>query len=103
MRIVLDLRIFGPQYGGLGRYNQQLLLNLAKFDLKNQYIILVKKLSSDLPKLPDNFSWKICPYHWYSLKEQIFLHWEYYLQLCYMIFIHLIQITLTLRKILLKI
>ena len=73
MRIVLDLRIFGPQYGGLGRYNQQLLLNLAKFDLKNQYIILVKKLSSDLPKLPDNFSWKICPYHWYSLKEQIFL------------------------------
>lgn len=73
MRIVLDLRIFGPQHGGLGRYNQQLLLNLATFDLKNQYIILIKKISSDLPDLPANFSWKVCPYHWYSLQEQIFL------------------------------
>ncbi len=73
MRIVLDLRIFGPKYGGLGRYNQQLLLNLAKFDAQNQYIILIKTLSSDLPELPANFSWKICPYHWYSWQEQIFL------------------------------
>lgn len=73
MRIVLDLRIFGPKYGGLGRYNQQLLLNLAKFDHENEYIILVKQLSTDLPNLPANFHWQICPYHWYSLKEQIFL------------------------------
>lgn len=73
MRIVLDLRIFGPQYGGLGRYNQQLLLNLAKQDHTNQYIVLVKKMSSDLPVIPANFSWKLCPYHWYSLQEQIFL------------------------------
>lgn len=73
MRIVLDLRIFGPQYGGLGRYNQQLLLNLAKLDHTNQYIILIKKLSSENLDLPVNFSWKLCPYHWYSLQEQIFL------------------------------
>ncbi len=73
MRIVLDLRIFGPQYGGLGRYNQQLLLNLAKFDKTNNYIVLVKKISPDLPDLPANFVWQLCPYHWYSLKEQIFL------------------------------
>lgn len=73
MRIVLDLRIFGPKYGGLGRYNQQLLLNLAKQDHTNQYIVLVKKMSPDLPEIPANFSWKICPYHWYSWQEQIFL------------------------------
>ena len=37
-KIVIDLRIYGPQFGGLGRYNQKLLENLIKED-----IVLLKR------------------------------------------------------------
>lgn len=72
MRIVLDFRIFGPQRGGLGRYNEKLLINLAGLDLVNQYVVL---LYDDQVKisLPKNFQIKIVKYRWYSLAEQIFL------------------------------
>ena len=71
MRIVLDLRIYGPRFGGLGRYNQKLLQFLAKHDQDNQYIILFK--NKNKIKLPDNFQTKIASYHWYSFAEQLFL------------------------------
>lgn len=72
MRIILDLRIFGVEYGGLGRYNQKLLENLIQIDKNNQYIILFKKKPDNLI-LPDNFQITICNFHWYSIKEQILL------------------------------
>lgn len=71
MKIVLDLRIYGPAYGGLGRYNQKLLENLIELDQDNQYIILVKEKLNI--KLPVNFKVKVCNCHWYGLKEQIVL------------------------------
>jgi glycosyltransferase involved in cell wall biosynthesis len=71
MRIVLDLRIYGPKFGGLGRYNQKLLEFLVKHDQTNQYIVLLKK-RKDL-KLPNNFKIEIANYHWYSVAEQLFL------------------------------
>lgn len=71
MKIVIDLRMFGPSLGGLGRYNEKLLEYLSKLDKTNNYILLFKKdLKLDLP---DNFKVKICNYHWYSLKEQLLL------------------------------
>ena len=70
-KIVIDLRIYGPEFGGLGRYNQKLLENLIKQDNINQYIILVKKVQNI--KLPNNFIFKVFNFHWYSFKEQIFL------------------------------
>lgn len=71
MRLVLDLRIYGPKYGGLGRYNQKLLEHLISLDRENEYIILIKtEHKIDLPILPANFSAKICDCHWYSLAEQ---------------------------------
>ncbi len=76
MRIVLDLRIYGPKYGGLGRYNQQLLAGLVEDDQDNEYIVLVKGEHRDeLPILPANFSATVCNCHWYSLKEQWQLPW----------------------------
>lgn len=72
MRIVLDLRIFGPQFGGLGRYNQKLLEQLCILDNQNHYIVLLKENLPEL-KLPKNFEIKIVPYHWYSLQEQLYL------------------------------
>ena len=73
MRIVLDLRIYGPKFGGLGRYNQKLLEHIINNDSQNHYIILLKEKASDFPELPNNFEVKICDCHWYSVKEQIVL------------------------------
>ncbi len=72
MKIVLDFRIFGPQRGGLGRYNEKLLLNLASLDSVNQYVVLLYDDQHKL-NLPKNFQIKIVKYRWYSLAEQIFL------------------------------
>ncbi|PIR06329.1 MAG: hypothetical protein COV55_04335 [Candidatus Komeilibacteria bacterium CG11_big_fil_rev_8_21_14_0_20_36_20] len=74
MKIVIDLRIFGLESGGLGRYNQKLFENLIVLDDRNnQYILLFKEKPDDLPPLPDNFKIKVCNCHWYTLKEQIIL------------------------------
>jgi len=70
-KIVIDLRIYGPEVGGLGRYNQKLLENLIKKDSINKYILLFKENLKI--ELPSNFSIKICKYNWYSIKEQILL------------------------------
>lgn len=70
MRIILDLRIFGVEYGGLGRYNQKLLEYLMQIDKSNQYILLFKTRPDNLI-LPDNFKIKICNFHWYSFQEQL--------------------------------
>ena len=72
MKIVLDFRIFGPQCGGLGRYNQKLLENLVKLDLKNEYVVLLLSNDHGLV-LPPNYTIKIVKFRWYSWAEQIFL------------------------------
>lgn len=72
MKIVLDFRIFGPQRGGLGRYNEKLLINLASLDLVNEYVVLFYDDQTKI-SLPKNFQIKIVKYRWYSLAEQIFL------------------------------
>ena len=43
MKIAIDARMYGPMQGGLGRYIQQLILNLEKIDSQNQYVILLRK------------------------------------------------------------
>ncbi len=73
MRILIDMRIYGPEPGGPGRYNQKLLENLIKIDKHNQYILLFKEKPNNLPHLPMNFSIKTCNCHWYSWKEQFIL------------------------------
>jgi glycosyltransferase involved in cell wall biosynthesis len=72
MKIVLDFRIFGPQRGGLGRYNEKLLINLVSLDLVNEYVVLFYDDQAKI-SLPKNFQIKIVRYRWYSLAEQIFL------------------------------
>jgi glycosyltransferase involved in cell wall biosynthesis len=71
MKIVIDLRIYGPQVsGGLGRYNQQLVKYLLTQDRVNQYILVFKDKPIDLPALPDNFQVKIYNCSWYGFREQ---------------------------------
>jgi len=43
MRIGIDARLYGNKHTGIGRYAKNLILNLAKTDRKNTYIIFGKK------------------------------------------------------------
>ena len=75
MKIIIDLRIYGPQFGGLGRYNQKLLEHLARQDKNNEYILLFKSRPTDLGILPGNFKIKIINCPWYSWREQLVIPW----------------------------
>jgi glycosyltransferase involved in cell wall biosynthesis len=74
MRIGIDARFYGPLGKGLGRYTQKLIENLEKVDLKDQYVIFLRKENFDLyqPKNP-HFSKVLADYPWYSVTEQILM------------------------------
>ena len=55
MKILIDARLWGPKNTGNGRYTKELIENLAKIDLKNNYIILLRKDNFDKVILPNNF------------------------------------------------
>lgn len=74
MKIVIDARLFGPKQGGLGRYIEQLILNLEKIDNQNQYIILLRQENwSEYTPTNPNFQKILANIPWYGWKEQIFL------------------------------
>jgi len=70
MRIAIDARFYGE--AGPGRYCAQLLSNLEKIDMSNDYSIFLKASNFDLyhPKNP-KFKKFRADFHWYSLAEQI--------------------------------
>lgn len=74
MKIAIDARMYGPKQGGLGRYIEQLILNLEKIDVENKYIILLRKenFNDYLPSNP-HFQKIIVDIPWYGWKEQILL------------------------------
>ncbi|OGH88334.1 MAG: hypothetical protein A3J93_04750 [Candidatus Magasanikbacteria bacterium RIFOXYC2_FULL_42_28] len=74
MRIGIDARMYGPKQGGLGRYIQQLILNLEKIDSVNEYVIFLRKENWDefTPTAP-NFTKKLADIHWYGWREQLLL------------------------------
>lgn len=71
MRIVIDLRIFGPRSGGLGRYNERFLEQLMRLDNQNEYILIFREDPGI--DLPHNFRLHICDCRWYGFKEQFIL------------------------------
>jgi len=74
MRIGIDARFYGPEGTGIGRYVENLLKNLEKIDLKNEYFIFLKKSNFPLyqPK-NKNFQKFTADAHWYSIKEQMIM------------------------------
>jgi len=74
MKIGIDARFLGPEGAGIGRYVENLLLNLEKIDQKNEYRIFLKKSNFPLfnPKEP-NFKKVLADARWYGVKEQILL------------------------------
>jgi len=68
--------MYGPKVGGggLGRYVEQLILQLQKIDQENRYILFLKPENfEDCVITNPRFEKRCVPIHWYSLKEQLFL------------------------------
>ena len=71
MRIGIDARLYGNKHTGIGRYAKNLILNLAKTDRKNTYIIFGKKdIESEISSLK-RFKFVKLNTPIYSLAEQI--------------------------------
>lgn len=77
MRIIIDARMMGPRWTGIGLYTRKLVEQLSLIDHNNQYLVLVDR---------DNFaSWKpgtpnvkkvLAPYKIYGFAEQLLLPWK---------------------------
>lgn len=70
-KIVIDARFYGHENGGLGRYTINLLKELSKIDLTNQYYILLRKAYFSKLELPENYHQVLVEARHYSFKEQI--------------------------------
>lgn len=71
MRIAIDARFLGTGTG-IGRYIEQLVLNLEKIDQENEYFILINKENeSQYQPGESNFKKIIVDIPWYGLVEQI--------------------------------
>ncbi len=71
MKIVIDARFFGTGTG-IGRYVEQLILNLEKIDLQNNYFILINSENQDKYQPRGlNFQKVVVDIPWYSWQEQI--------------------------------
>ncbi|MCX6779687.1 MAG: glycosyltransferase family 1 protein [Candidatus Magasanikbacteria bacterium] len=74
MKIAIDARMYGPKQGGLGRYIEQLILNLEKIDTENQYTILLRQSNwNEYSPSNPNFQKVLADIPWYGWKEQILL------------------------------
>ena len=71
MRIGIDARFYGPKDTGIGRYVQNLTLNLGKIDKVNQYIIFGGEIVRDEIKNFKNFKWVKLQTKPYSIAEQL--------------------------------
>ncbi|MEK7159906.1 MAG: glycosyltransferase family 1 protein [Patescibacteria group bacterium] len=71
MRIGIDVRLLNQT--GVGRYIRNLIINLQQIDIKNEYVIFVKKEDLGyIEKQIVNSKWKIVYVNikWHSFKEQ---------------------------------
>lgn len=71
MKIGIDARFYGTKHTGIGRYVQNLILNLAKIDKKNQYVVFGSNELKDETKSFKNFKWIKLETKPYSFAEQI--------------------------------
>ncbi len=71
MRIGFDARMFGPKQGGLGRYVEQLILNLEKLNLDDDFVIFLRRENwHDYTPSSQRFTKVLVDIPWYGLREQ---------------------------------
>ncbi|MBW3537870.1 glycosyltransferase family 4 protein [Candidatus Parcubacteria bacterium] len=74
MKIVIDGRIFGTGWMGIGRYSEELVRQLPELDHSNRYVVLLRRKEFDSwqPQSP-NLTKQLADYKPYGLKEQLLL------------------------------
>lgn len=71
MRIAIDARFYRSEAGGIGRYTQNLIKELAKIDQKNQYTVFITpKDEAEYEQHAKGFKKEIVSIPHYSLAEQ---------------------------------
>ena len=84
-RIGIDARFYGPVGKGLGRYTQQIVDDIIKFDLANEYVIfLCRENFNDFKSENPKVKKILINIKWYGLKEQLlfpFYIWREHLDL----------------------
>lgn len=76
MLIGLDARLYGSD-GGIQRYVQQLVNQLAKIDATNQYAVFLNKTNlNEFETNKTNFGKILADVKWYTIKEQIIMPWK---------------------------
>ena len=75
--IVIDARLYGPQHTGIGRYVQNLLVNLPTLPNFNRYRFTLLVYSENLPQIQQelghNFHYVTTSIRHYSVREQFVL------------------------------
>jgi len=74
MRIGIDARMYGPKVGGggLGRYVEQLVHELASIDQHNRYVLFLKRDNEpDARLFNERIETRVADIHWYTLREQL--------------------------------
>lgn len=83
IKIGIDTRLWGQT--GVGRYLEQLVVNLAKVDKESRYVLFLRPPEHQSLKVSgENFIKKLADIRWHSLKEQIilpFILWREHLDL----------------------
>lgn len=74
MQIGIDARLYGPKQGGLGRYLEQLILDLEKTDQNNDYVIFLRAENfEEYRPVNPRFKKILADVPWYGWREQFFL------------------------------
>jgi glycosyltransferase involved in cell wall biosynthesis len=71
VKILIDGRLYGLENAGLGRYVINLIDQISKLDIKNEYILLLSKKYFDNLNLPSNWKKVLADFRHYSFAEQI--------------------------------
>ena len=74
MKIAIDARLIGPEGTGIGRYLENLLINIAELDQDNEYLLLLRKNNFNFLK-PNRGKFKkiVTDAYPYSIKEQVLI------------------------------
>ena len=71
MKIGIDARMYGPGFTGIGRYTAELILNLAKLDAENRYVVFLRKQAYESFTPPSSrFEKVLADFPHYSFGEQ---------------------------------
>jgi len=71
MKIGIDARMYGPEQAGLGRYVQELVLGLVKFDTENEHVVFMRTTHECDFTNNTNIQKVVADIPWYSWQEQL--------------------------------